>query len=126
MSAKTISENTEAIQHLRKILKPNDTVYCVLRHVSSSGMTRRIDFYSFKGGAPRYLSGYMSKAIGLRRHKDGGLIVQGCGMDMGFSCVYDLGRTLFPKGFKVAGIGRNGDTSGHDTDGGYALKSEWL
>ena len=47
-------------------------------------------------------------------------------MDMGFALVYELSRELYPKGFKVAGVGRNGDTSGHDKDGGYALKQRWL
>lgn len=55
-----------------------------------------------------------------------GIKISGAGMDMGFALVYNLGRTLFPKGFKVTGSGRNGDTSGHDRDGGYALNQEWL
>ena|ERR1035437_1828097 len=50
----------------------------------------------------------------------------GCGMDMGFHLVYNLGRTLFPEGFKVEGRGRNGDASGWDKDGGYALKQRWI
>ena len=45
---------------------------------------------------------------------------------MGFEIVYNLGRKLFHDGFKVEGRGRNGDMSGHDNDGGYALKHRWL
>jgi hypothetical protein len=84
--------------------------------------------------------------------QDAGLYVQGCGMDMCFHTVYNLGRTLFPDGFGEAGFdgqagirrpktseeaaemvkagwgfrGRNGDTSGWDNDGGYALNKRDL
>lgn len=110
---------------LLKILKPGDQVTCILRHVSRSGMSRRIDFYKMGKGEPRYLSTYIAD---LLEYPCGGhgVVVGGCGMDMGFSVVYNLGSTLFPKGFKVKGIGRNGDKSGHDKDGGYALKCTWL
>jgi hypothetical protein len=91
---------------LREILEEGDTVWCVLRGVSASGMSRRIDFYSLKTGRPFWLSGYMSTALGLRRAKGQGLIVQGCGMDMGFHCVHNLAMRLFGSG--------------------YALKCEWV
>lgn len=78
--------------------------------------------------------------------------ISGCGMDMGHHIVYSLSRRLFPDGFGVAGqlpmgheirpatreaaakavekgatfYGRNRDTSGWDTDGGYALEQRWL
>lgn len=44
-------------------------------------------------------------------------------MDMTFEVVYELGHYLYPKGFKLSKgqYGRNGDTSGYDKDGGYAL-----
>ena len=63
-----------------------------------------------------------------RNDKDGSVIVGGCGMDMGFNIVYSLSRRLWPKGFKLpkGKAGRNGDTSGTDTDGGYALNQRWL
>jgi hypothetical protein len=60
-----------------------------------------------------------ARAMGDRYDRDRqGIKIGGCGMDMGFSLVYDLGRTLYPRGFKVNGRGRK--------DGGYALKQEWL
>lgn len=121
------ADKAEAVARLKKLLKPGDTVYCVLRHVSSSGMSRRIDFYSIRGKEHAFLSGYISRVTGYKFAKHGnGLVVGGCGMDMGFHVVYEIGRALFPKGFKVKGRGRNGDTSGWDEDGGYALKSTWL
>lgn len=37
-------EKQEALEHLRSIIKPGDTVYTILlRHVSRSGMIRVID-----------------------------------------------------------------------------------
>lgn len=36
-------EREEAVAQLRKMLKPGDTVHTILRHVSKSGMSRRID-----------------------------------------------------------------------------------
>lgn len=121
-------EREEALERLRKWIKPGDTLYTVLRHVSPSGMSRRIDVYLIEDNEPRFLSGNISKVLGYRLHDKGGLVVNGCGMDMGFEVVYNLGRTLFPEGFKLPdGVrGRNGDTSGYDNDGGYALKHRWL
>lgn len=103
-----------------------------------------------------YLSGYIATALGYNRDKSGALKVQGCGMDMIFHVVYSLGYVLFPEGFGIPCDkcgnrpisefdaahkndqghypdrcycefhGRNGDRSGWDFDGGYALKAETL
>lgn len=131
MSTKyTPEEITATKKQLKKLLKPGTIVYAVLRHVSASGMTRWIDFYTFKGNERIYLSGYMSIVTDYSRdwRKHEGLKIEGCGMDMGFAVVYNLGRVLYPKGFKLAKnqYGRNGDKSGRDTNGGYALRSAWL
>lgn len=102
-----------AWKSLKELLPPDTTVYSVLRHVSASGMQRRIDFYVIKENKPRYLSGYM-EAIGLGRlHDKGGLVVNGCGMDMGFDLVYNLSRMVF-----------KGDSQ--ERDPGYKLHHEWL
>lgn len=117
----------QAKAHLLTMVKPGDTVHTILRHVSGSGMSRRISFVVMVEGKPVDVSGWVARALDYRRHdRDGSLVVGGCGMDMGFSVVYALGHALFPKGFKVDGAGRNGDTSGHDNDGGYALRQRWL
>lgn len=117
---------------LRKWLKPGSTVYTILRHVSNSGMSRRIScIIPMKDGSLLDISGYVGDVIGARRNdKDGSLVVGGCGMDMGFHVIYSLSlsRHLFPDGFKLpkGKSGRNGDTSGHDKDGGYALNQRWI
>lgn len=118
-----MSDQTAAIEWLRQCLKPGANVYTLVRHVTKSGMSRSISLFIVKGGEIVCVDWYASKAMGRKRDdKHGGLKIKGCGMDMSFALVYDLGRTLFPDGFKVDGVGRNGDTSGWDNDGGYALK----
>jgi hypothetical protein len=127
------TKQAEAIVHLQSVLKPGDTIYTVLRHVSRSGMSRNIDLYYMQDGKPQWISAYVGHAIGSPQSRKNwersqGLTVGGCGMDMGFALVYDLSRTLFPDGFKLAKdqYGRNGDKSGYDRDGGYALRHQWL
>ncbi len=127
------AEQTEAIAELRKILKPGSDVYTNVEHVSSSGMTRHISLhvpYRDKGSAGRTklrirnITWLAARAMGERVNRDnGGIVVGGCGMDMCFGTVYNLGRVLFPKGYKLpkGAYGRNGDASGFDPDGGYAL-----
>jgi len=130
MNAKE-QEKAEAIDRLKEWLKPGGTVYTVLRRVSASGMTRHISviFPQVEDGKIRMsdLTWNVGKALGRKFDRDTqGLVVQGCGMDMGFEVVYSLGCKLFPDGFKVEGRGRNGDTSGWDKDGGYALEHRWI
>ena len=114
----------QALANLHKVLKPGDRVYCVLRHVSSSGMSRRISFYAMTPDGPQMLDGWIeSLGIGSRSRKHDGVTVGGCGMDMGFHVVYSLGSRMWPNGTPAPHGSRNGQP---DTDGGYALKSEWL
>ena len=136
-----INERTEALDRLREWIKPGDTVYCILRHRSSSGMSRRISFAISRCGEISQVDWLIARALDYRIHQDGGLKVSGCGMDMGFHVVYNLSRTMFPDGFPC--IGRpddrsrfcpsndhsNGDrdyTPHNHSDGGYALRSAWL
>jgi len=131
----TQAQQAEALETLRSILKPGDTVCCIVRSVARSGMSRKIDFY-FKPGTDesRWLTPLMVR-IGVmdqgyaswsKTRECDGARIDGCGMDMCFESVYRLGRKLWPEGFAVTGRGRNGDTSGHDNDGGYALKHHTL
>lgn len=117
---------------LLKIVKPGDVIYCVLRDVSRSGMSRRISFFVVEKGAKgcrngrpylRNITSQVSTLTGYGMDDNGGLRVSGCGMDMGFAVVYDLGRNLWPKGTPKPHGTRNGEP---DRDGGYALKHEWI
>lgn len=126
-------------EELRDILKRSgNRVYCILRNVSRTGMTRHIDFYAFepstkeelKKGYPLVTKHWLSYRIAavldypFNKNRES-VKVSGCGMDMGFSVVYGLGRALYPKGDGETVTGRNGDTE-PETDGGYLLKHEWM
>lgn len=108
------AERQEAIERLREMLKPGDTVYTILRHVSRSGMSRVIDCYT----KDHQWIGYRVALVTESKYDDKqrGVRIGGCGMDMGFALVYDLSWVLF---------GRN-NPNRSDNDGGYALKQEWL
>ena len=117
------AERAEAIEQLRQWLKPGDTVYTILRHVSRSGMQREIGVVILKDGCDMHPNYLVSQAIGARLGKRDGVIMGGCGMDMGFALVYALGRALWPNGTPEPHGTRNGEP---DTAGGYALKHRWL
>ena len=117
-------ERAEAQQELRKMLKPGMRVYCILKHRSASGMNRVIDLVIPVKGEIHSISFKAAKAMGDKwDHNRGGIRIGGCGMDMGFALVYNLGATLWPKGTSKPHGTRNGQP---DSAGGYALKSEWL
>jgi len=102
----------EDIQRARDTLaylKPGDTIYTILRHVSRSGMSRSIGLVSFRDRKfPMHPNWAAACLLGWSVDRNGrdGVRVDGCGMDMGFHLVYELSGALF------------GD--------GYALKQEWL
>lgn len=86
-------------------LTPGSVVYTTTLHTSRSGMTRHIKVTRVIDDTPHDISGLVARATGSRWHDDGGVVVGGCGMDMGFSLVYDLSRTLYPKGHDCTGKG---------------------
>ena len=106
----TEEDRQEAIKELRKIIKSGDTVYSFVSHVSNSGMFRVISFLIIKKNKPVDIDLYISRICGYLVNKNhSGLSVSGCGMDMGFSVVYNLSRAIF---------------KGHRP--GYKLHSKWL
>ena len=116
------AQRDEAITRLRELLKPGQTVYTILNHRSQSGMSRSIScVIAMKNGEIMKLDRFVALAFNDKiDQKNGGLIVTGCGMDMGFHVVYNLGRALWPAGTRK---GRGGKP---DNDGGYALNQQWL
>lgn len=150
----TKAERIEAIETLRTFLKPGDTVTTNVTRVSRSGMSRSIMCQAIRPnahtGKPAIvdITWLVARAVGVRLDNEGNAVMGGCGMNMCFALVYNLGRVLFPEGFGIEGTrpdgrkaraktkqgaarmvkagvifrGRNGDASGWDTDGGYALE----
>ena len=108
---------------LRALLTPGAKVYCILRSVSLSGLSRAVSLYVKSEGDMRNIDSLSADVLGYKLSKKEGLLVSGCGMDMGFHLVYSLGSTLWPNGTETAHGTRNGKP---DTDGGYALKHVWL
>jgi len=81
----------EAYDYFRTNLKKNETIYCIIKHVSQSGMTRHISFFCIVDNQPKFLDGSISKYLDYRMNKYyNALVVGGCGMDMAFSVVNHL------------------------------------
>ena len=127
-----LAEQSKA--RLLEILQPGDTVHCVLRHVSTSGMSRRIDLFKLVDGEAVFVSEHAANVTGYTLSDKGGLVVGGRGMDMGFHIVETLGRCLFRDGWKCIGKGcpHSSHVNGAKTrkgtkhDSGYTLRSQWM
>lgn len=114
----------QAKNDLREWIKPGDRVYCCLRHVAKSGMSRRISMHLVKDGELRNITYTAAVAMDKTLHRDDhAIVIGGCGMDMGFALVYALGCALWPNGTPEPHGTRNGEP---DSAGGYALKHEWI
>jgi hypothetical protein len=100
----TKEQVAQATEYLHEYLKPGDKVYTILRQVSRSGMSRHIStVINTKDGGNYDITYLVARLLGERRHDDGGMVVGGCGMDMGFETVYRLGYALWPDGFACIG-----------------------
>ena len=123
----------ENIKELKKLIGRKHKVYTKIDHVSQSGMTRHISCYVVHKGELHNVT-YLVGAITDYRpsKKTYGLVVSGCGMDMGFHLIYTLSRIMYPKGFKSSlrnGVnGMNPKAKGYewDNDGGYRINHEWM
>src|SRR6185503_15436198 len=105
-SAKKKEEQEEARETLRGWLPPGSTVYCILRNVSRSGMSRSISLHYNENGEPRWISYLAAKAADMSYDdKREAIRVGGCGMDMGFHVVSTLSAYLYPHGFGCIGDG---------------------
>jgi len=135
-------EKARLVTELKEVLKPGDTVYTKLNHVSKSGMMRVIEVMVFRNDQPHYLTYQVADLLGYKMHKKyEGLKVGGCGMDMGFSVVYGLSAQLYresgyecikddennvrcPSNFHVNTRDKTiKEPIHHD---GYALRHRWL
>lgn len=106
----TKAEIEEAKEKLRKWLPRGSTVFCIVRKVAPSGMSRNISLVFFEHDAERgeirdYHPTYnVAKVLGWSLAKGGGndaLQVAGCGMDMCFHTVYELSSVLYGDGYAL-------------------------
>lgn len=105
-----------ALEQLKEILEnAGHRVYTKLEHVSKSGMTRYISVYAAEGGHIRNITWHVAQVLGWKRSDkyNGGIKVEGCGMDMGFHLIYNLSMKLYCP-------------DGYTQEGAYKLRHEWL
>lgn len=91
------------------------TVYTSVTSVARSGMSRRIRVYVVDNGEIRSITHLVAAFLGYSSDPDRGMLVRGCGMDMGFHVVYSLSRA-FHGGRADMGL----------NDAGYLLTQRWL
>lgn len=113
----------QTIADLLEILKPGQTIYTRLHSVSKSGMSRRISLHIAQASEIIDITYRAAVAMGNKVSDKGGIVVSGYGMDMGFHLVYSLGYSLWPNGTPEPHGSRNGAP---DSNGGYALKHQWM
>jgi hypothetical protein len=98
---------------LTHYVKEGVKVYTILRHVSSSGMSRDISLVVAQGDEIIDITYYAAQALGDKLIESKGhrvIRVSGCGMDLGFHLVYNLSSVLF-----------------HGQErAGYVLKQGWI
>jgi len=99
-------EKEKCKEKLRETLEGIDKVYCILRHVSRSGMYRVISLCIVKNNEILLIDHLAAPLLEGYDEKHGGLKAHGCGMNMGFHLTHKLFQRVFGNG--------------------YALKSEWL
>ena len=119
-------------------IKPGDTIFCNLKHVSRSGMYRCISLFVMRDNQPWDISWNAATLLEGYDERHNGCKAGGCGMDMGFHLVYNLSYNLFRGGFDCLGVGcpandhsnkpypeRIAGSMKHK-DSGYALRCKWM
>jgi len=97
-AAKQLDRDYSIEQLLTHYITAGDTVYSILRKVSSSGMTRHYSLVVARNGKIDDVTYYAAKAIGWTLIESNGhraIKVNGCGMDMSFHLVSTLSAVLF-------------------------------
>jgi hypothetical protein len=122
MSTNTISgsvarraDQAAAREELRELFAGNDKplIYTILRHVSSSGLSRDISLFYDSPNGIHPITHTAGRVLGYKVISSGGFNAirqQGGGMDMGFNLVYTLSAVIYK-----------------DLErGGYHLSHRWL
>jgi uncharacterized protein (UPF0128 family) len=112
--AQMLIDKEEARTKLRAIFAEQEKpkVYTVLRHISSSGLSKDISLKTVQDGEIIDITYYVAKAIGdtlKERNGQRAIRVTGGGMDLGYHLVHSLSTVLY---------------FGQDR-AGYALSHDW-
>lgn len=67
-------------------------VHAIVRSVSKSGMSRRMDFFVMRNESATRITHHIARLLDWSQNPDKGLRVDGCGMDMGFHTLDCLKR----------------------------------
>ena len=107
------------------LLKPGATVWSLNHHTSASGMTHCFDFYTIQDNQLLRLTHLICVVCEYRQDTRHGYALKttGCGMDMAFQVIYNLGQAMWPDGTPEPHGMRNGEP---DTVGGYAFHHRHL
>ena len=113
-AAKQLDRDYAIEQLLTHYVKEGDTVYTLIRSVSSSGMSRTMSGTIVRDNRIDDITFYVAHALDYPLVEVNGsraIRIGGAGMDMGFHVVYSLGRVLF---------------RGQGEDPGYLLNHRWI
>lgn len=84
----------EAAATLRKVLAEGSEVWGLVLSVSASGMSRKARFYAIKGSQPLNITGDIARVLGWRHDGGDWVTLRGCGMDMLWHTVENIGSAL--------------------------------
>lgn len=94
-------EKEMALQELKRIFPKGSTVSTTVKHVSRSGMTRDIAVFGADPAHGIRNVSYLVVALEIGRLHERAVRISGCGMDMGFSIVYDMSMALYGDGYAL-------------------------
>ena len=107
----TIKHSAEDIERSKDYLADRldaprvNLLFANIRHVSPSGMTRKISFYVIDGGELLNVTSHVARVLGYsvkNYHGYNTISVGGVGMDMAFKITYDLSSAIFGDGYHVS------------------------
>jgi len=102
MAKWTKQDREEAANWFNKNVTAGDRLYCIIRHVSKSGMKRIISVNAIRNNEPIDISHAVAVLTDSAWDRDHyGVIVNGCDMDMCFGLVYDVAGAVFWDGYKL-------------------------
>lgn len=90
-------EKNEVTETLKKWAPKGTRIYTILRGVSRSGMRREISLLIVNpsDGGIHHIDNSAAAVLGYRMGKHDGVLISGCGMDMGFALVSELASKLY-------------------------------